>query len=322
MTGAIAPPMRLGDFHIWLVGSADLTERFSAVCKVEALRRGQLPPGSVAHCLLLDSRSLQPSNRSDIETLLGACRKAGVPRLLWIRESPLNPALLSLASAIDRAFTVDVTQLPLLLEAGFHAPSVMHEAAASAPDAEVPVGTPGRDADVVWVGEWQDNWPIAWRRRLREVLLAAAPHGLRIHGVADPSALPEELRRHVAEGDRRSPGEIFACAKVAIAIDPLSPVESVAPTQLFDAIACGAAVVSPHFRGVVTAGFWSFFTTALEPLVLQPRGAAAAIETLLSDIERRQELVGCCRRFIRNNHTYAHRVATFASAAGCQVVPE
>ncbi len=318
--------MRLREFRVWLAGGPDLAARFSTVCTVERVEGDQLPPGPPAHCLLVESGWLRSAGPERARSLLRSCGAIGVGRVLWIKEDDPDPELLELAAGFDRVFADERAHLTALLDAGLGGSSLLLEATALDPAAALESSDSRREIDVVWLGGWRDEWTAAWRRRLSEVLLAAVPLGLRIYA-PDPTALPPALRDcAVAAGDL-GPREIFGNAKVAIAASPAVGSEGAVPAALFDAIACDAAVVSPHGEGLLVAGIWTVEPNRgpvldLVPAVADQAGARTEIERLLSDPAAREATVERCRPLVVNNHTYAHRAATLASAVRVRVIPE
>lgn len=319
--------MRLRDFRMWVASHRRLAEQFADFCDARRVGgRAELPAGHPAHCLLVEDRWICDSNACDVNALLAACGTAGVPRLLWARESPLRSEALAFGAEFERAFSVDVDSMGVLAGAGCRDPSPLPEASALG-SSVVPMPIEERPLGVVWLGGWNADWPAEWRSRLARILVAAAPFGLQIFGVSAPSVLPREVREcAVAEGWGSSTS-LLSSARLAIATDPAIGLEGAAPAVAFDAAACGTAVASPHARGLVAAGFWSLvkgegIKTDVALLLTDDIDVGGEIERLLADPSERQQMAQRARRLMLNNHTYGHRVATIASAVGWRVVPD
>jgi hypothetical protein len=317
----------LREFRIWLAGSAALADRLAEVSTVERILEMPLQPAGRVDCLLVEAAWLATQPVDEVEALLSACEASGIPSILWIKESPIAPSVLDFAPSFSRTFTVDDEQLVALGAAGAREPSVLREATALWFGDESALATSNGEEGVVWLGGWRSDWPASWQDRMMSILLAAAPYRLRIHGPDDPSVLPPELRPYVASGPSRSDAEVLAAAKLTIATDPAIGSPSVVPAVAFDAIACGSAVVSPHDVGLMRAGFWALvpgrgIERDLVPPIVDGATAAGEIERLLSDRERREDAVRRSRHLVANNHTYAHRAATIASAVGRRFLPD
>lgn len=322
----MSPPRELRELRIALAGSRRLGCGLAAACDVEELSsqgwREQIADRR-PHILLVEGgEGVGSAWAEELDGLLASCGQERVPRMLWVTGASVDPVLLNLWEHFDRAFAVGIEPLMRLIEAGFSVPSLLWLATALPVD-DLPVADTSSRADsVVCVGGWGRDCTAEWRDRLIEILRAAIPHGLRILDFAEPRALPSDLRSHldVAASGRRA--EALRRAKLTIAAEGAAPVELVVPEIVFDAAACGAAVVSPGTLGSAL-DFWTAEPPhRLIPEVRSREEAAAAMDHLLGDDQFRERVVHDCRRVVAYNHTYAHRAATLASAAGYRLIPD
>ena|GEM_PF-2763710 len=330
--GAARPgggPCALADLRIALIGREALAADLSSACRVESLTPVGWSDSLGAprpDLLLVEGEArLGPEWSEELANLLDAFGRAGVPRFLWVTSAAPDPAWVRQVERFERGFAAGVGQLMKLFEAGFREPSLLWLATALPVDDRPPLETASRPDHIAWLGGWRSDWPEAWRVRLIEVLRAAAECGLCISGVADPEPLPAELRPHICT-EPASRAEVLERARLVIAADPEAAAPDLVPPVLFDALACGAAVVSPSGAGSA----WDFCADGtagrppreLIPAVRDYDAAAAEIDRLLADDPLREEIVHRCRRVVAYNHTYAHRAATLASAAGLRLLPD
>jgi Glycosyl transferases group 1 len=313
-----SPPLSLRDLRVWAVGGDGPAGVLASACRMEVLSPGAWRGRTDApHFLLVEAHGEAPVGWGDeLSELLGACGTAGVPRLLWITAGPHEPSCLECVESFDRVFTVDGEGLPALAEAGAREPSLLRAATALPVDPRLVRGTADRPHPVVWLGGWNQAWGEGWRERVTAILRAAADRGLRIVGVERPDLLPADLRQCVSAGSPGARREELEGARVAIGIDPVSSSRHVTPAAVFDAIAAGAAAISPHSYGLS-----DLFGRDLPP-VHDRDSAAAALDLLLTDDRAREARVTPCRALVARNHTAAHRLATLASAAGHRLVPD
>lgn len=324
------------DLRLWLVGDAQTERALGSACSVEPLMAGawreHAVSGEVDFLLVQVGERLDDGWAEELPELLDVCERAGTPRVLWVTGSPFDRRCLGLVSRFDRVLAVDPRHLPQLGEAGGATPTVL-PLATHMPIDDRAVGRTGeRPYSVVWLGGWRPEWPQAWRDCLAGILDAALPHGLRVVALGDTATLPAELRGVVKALDGRELGEVLHAARVVIGADATCGSRHVVPGVVFDAVACGAAVISPHDAGMAGTGLWftpppdrpaaAGMRRRLVSVVTDRDGAAAELARLLGDDAAREETVHHARRVVTYNHTYANRVATLASTVGLRVVPD
>ncbi len=302
-----------------------------AVCRVTSLAHDEDWPARLRDrrpdLLLVEGVEILAAPWADrLEALIAACEAEAIPRFLWITASRLDPTF-RLCRRFSRIFSVDRDHLHMLRTASRHSPSLLW------PGTTIPVtAEPERAAEevrpdpVVWLGAWRSDWPEGWRMRLLSILDAAVPHGLRIVAPADPGALPADLQRCIDPDPRPDTEARLRRAKVVVATDPAGTTPRFAPKVAFDAMACGAAVISPHtFAAVFDFSRGTRFHSSwreLIPPVPDRNAAAAEFERLLTDDAIYADTVQTCRRIVAYNHTHAHRIASLASAAGIRLIPD
>jgi glycosyltransferase involved in cell wall biosynthesis len=246
--------------------------------------------------------------------LCGGCERAGVPSVLWITGAELTPGLLADAPLFDRVFSVDPLHIQPLEEAGCREPAPLPLATALPFDGEAPRDASQRPIPIAWIGGWRDRWSPGWQRVVTAVLGVAAERGLQVVGLPDSEVLPAELRR-CCRALPPTRERILGEARLVLGIDREHESRHVVPGVVFDSIAAGAAVVSPHGYGVRTE-----FRDAVPVVSGEPD--RDVLERLLDDDELWEQTVRRCRRFVAHNHTYSHRLATIMSGIGCRVVPD
>lgn len=326
----------LRELRIWLVGSRRLASSLATICNVTAPQeenwQAALKDGDLPAFLLVEAGGLTTgtgegrASMSELELLLDGCERAAVPRFVWIRDAPISSLDMELIARFDRVFTADRDQLPALEAAGIAAPSLLWTATTLTSDGVMSTDAAARPEPVVWLGGWREEWPPAWRERLTSVLRGAAQRGLRIYRTDGTIAVPGDLMECVVDlGAAADRIALLRRARVVIGADPLVGRPGFTPEVVFDAIACGAAVVTPHdFLSMHDFGIGGTRNVPwrnLIPIVHDGDVTVEEIDRLLQDDQLRREIVEHARRIVVNNHTYAHRLATLASAANLRSIP-
>ncbi|HMJ73577.1 MAG TPA: glycosyltransferase [Solirubrobacterales bacterium] len=320
----IERPRCLRELSVWLAGSDELAASLRTVCEVNVLHPAdwheRLQDAHASFLLVEGNNAAEARWETELDRLLEACEGAGIPRLLWFTSSPTGPRLLARCGRFDQVLAAERWQVPELEAAKAAEPTTLWPATALPID-----GAAGDRSDpVVWLGGWSRDWPADWQERLASVLRGASQRGLRIVPVADLDGLPGDLQECVDTGEPRDPRAAMRRAKVVIGADPVVGSSTFVPAVVFDAAACGAAVLTPHdfvtihemAVGKVAEGTWR----NMVPIVHDGEITVEELDRLLDDEQYRIEVVGHMGRIVANNHTYAHRVATLASAARYSVV--
>jgi hypothetical protein len=328
----LSTPSCLSELRIWLVGGKRLAAALSAICHVDVLRptKWRREIKGVCHPAFLLVEAGDESEAAwgkELDGLLERCKRETVPRLLWATGSALESYWLERCGHFSRVFAGDRAELAGLRAAGATLPSVLWPAATCGIAQPQPIAGGQRTDTVLWLGGWRREWPATWRERLASVLRGAARRGLHIVAEASLEGMPRDLGsclRDTTDTLRRETA--LRGARVVIGADPVIGSPTFAPAVVFDAVACGAAPITPH----------EFFTIHdfgvgdvkgpnqkdLVPVVRDGDTTAAEIDRLMGDDSLYDEVIRHLRLIVSNNHTYVHRLATLASAVGYRVSPD
>ena len=250
--------------------------------------------------------------------LTGWCRDRDVPTVFWSNADPAyGERFRAAAGLFDRVFTTHGESVPTLATAdGSEPPAVAVLPFAAAPALHNPSGAPDRrDSRPCWVG--------AFHAAARDPLLAPATAlGLAIYEplTRQPDGyegFPDDLAAHVAGHPTYArAGLAYRAHAVALSAEPAPASPTMVARGAFEAAACGTAVVSTPSHGL-GAVFGDLVT-----VVETPAATTAAIERVTEDEGRRSRITTAARRLVFAEHTYRHRLATIARAAGYQVSAE
>ncbi|CAM9671021.1 unnamed protein product [Ectocarpus fasciculatus] len=205
---------------------------------------------------------------------------------------------------VDAFLTNSLALLPYLRQIA-PASSLLHLAADPSVMQPVPF-LPEYGHNVVYLGQFKGT-----KHRLVETLKEVAPFGLSIYGNGwDGFKGAEELlpfwRGILPLGDVAS---LYTSAKVVISTtETLQRSLGMVNNRVFEALSCGAAVVSDAFP----AAEEMFGDHVL--FYRQPGDAAMAVKHLLGNDTARAELGRRGRELVLSKHTYASRVASILSS--------
>jgi SAM-dependent methyltransferase len=317
-------PLRVADLRVAGVVGTHLAAGLAEACELVTFRPDNwryVLEAAPPHLLLVEStfvgnaRSWQhrvaETNHPDVAglaELVAACRDAGVPTVFWLTrdKSQAGPFLRSLRH-FEQVFAADPEAADMLNAAVDDGVQVRHLPLAGTLRAADRVERDG----TVFIGEWPARWTSAQRSRLAAHLDAALPHGLRILDPSDHDAsrFPDRFAERVEPSHSRIHClEALARAKAAIVIE--APDSALVPGVLYDAASVGAVIVTGP-DPVLPEGF------AEGVFVLEPTPKAATqLGALLADETRRLAVAERARVALAARHTYRHRVAEVAAAAG------
>jgi hypothetical protein len=258
------------------------------------------PAGSLPHLLLVDAhRAVETSQTGALAPRLrravARCRDRNVPVAFWhTLDRRETDQIAGSMSHFDVVFCADPAALAT--SHGACAPgaicTVLPAAARRVPDR--PPAVEDRPVSVAYFGREPG-------RRLARLLEEAAPFGLRMR-TAD---------------DGRGPGTEWLDAlrevRTVIAVDDRLGSSKLLSPMLFEALALGTQVVTAPRAGHLFGGVKDAVTT-----FSQPGELSAALERLVTEDDSRTT---SGRRLVALQHTYAHRVATIATAFGHRVLP-
>ncbi|WP_257203324.1 glycosyltransferase family protein [Corynebacterium cystitidis] len=261
--------------------------------------------------------SLAP--RQEIQDLLRFAKEKEIPTVFWNKEDPPHfEDFLDTAKLFDYVFTTDENMIDSYKEKlGHERVSVLPFAAQPRIHNPARIGDVKRTRSIVFGGMYfWDKFPE--RRQQMDMLLpAAAEYGLDIfsrHDGSDPKyRFPENMTKHV-RGSLPYLEMVTAYHAYAVVINVNSVVNSASmcARRIFEATACGAAVVSQP-----TLAIERFFPGSLLSTVSTREEASAIFRTLLRSPGYRDMKVHLSQREIWEKHTYTDRARTIMDTIGC-----
>jgi Glycosyl transferases group 1 len=326
-------PQSVPDLRVATLAGADHLECISRVCTAIDVGERDWNSGSVAgtpHLLLIESSGLraQPGGEGGVEDekveraaeLIAWAERHRIPTALW--ETALMPRIQTptpLLRSVENVFVVDPeAEEPLTEKLEGRRPMRLPLAAQKVPT-EVP-GYGDRSNNVAFVGGWPAGFKGRFQEELEAILDVAADHGLvifRSERGAPSDALPNRFSSFVRSAS--SPGEAveaFADSRMVVGFDPANSGRLAVPQLSFDALAAGSVLVAPNHSGTRSL----FRYTGL--VVKDRKEAREEIGRVLGSEKEWSEMSEVGRKAILHAHTYSHRLATIASAAGFRVIPE
>lgn len=272
-----------------------------------------------ADLLLVESAALERGpkgvlSEQAVAEIARSFRAARVPTAIWLTSTrDAGTATKSLLEPFDHVFAVHQYAVDLAADAAHKRPAVLMPAAspkALAVDAKEKTG-------VAYMGGYSARWSPQSRALIETYLRVSLTSGLRIIAVrgSEPHGLPRRYSRRVQVVDTPARAvEAMSRFRALIAPAPVQEAESV-PEAVMDAIAARVRVIMPSNvaasmalpRMVRFAGPGNDLVEALEECTRQDK--------------RYERYVSGGRRFIQHTHTYSHRLATVAAAAGFRVFP-
>jgi SAM-dependent methyltransferase len=253
-----------------------------------------------------------------LRALLDGCRERGIPTAFWNKEDPVHFERFAEAAALfDHVFTTDagcveryralpgkrtVEPLPFAAQPRIHNPIV---------------AVPERSTSPCFAGAWYRDRHPDRRHALEALLDAARPYGLVIYdrrfgGDDDAFGFPDRFAPHVLG---KLPYErildVYKSHRVFLNANSVIDSPTMCSRRVFELAACDTAILSTP--GAALAALLGEGTVDEAG---DETGAAAALERLLGDEAERSRRTRAARRNVFAAHTYAHRLATIAEAAG------
>lgn len=257
--------------------------------------------------------------RPAIVELTTYCRVNGIPTVFWNKEDPPHfEDFLDTARLFDHVFTTDGEKIPDYVD------RLGHDRVHLLPFAAQPaIHNPGRirgverDRAVVFGGMYfRDKYPER-RDQLNILLPAAKKLGLDIfcRNTKEPRyQFPDRFAESVRPGIPY-PQMISAYHgfKVVINVNSVTTSDTMCARRVFEATACGAAVVTTP-----TPAITHFFDDDLLTLVVDETSAFDRMRTLVASDELRERRVHLAQRRIWENDTYTHRALDVMAALGIE----
>lgn len=330
---SLEPPRTLAELRVAAMAGSGHLKCMQRVCNVVDVLEADWNSGSEIeppHLLLIESSGLrrQPAGGGPLDDdkveraaeLIARAERAGASTVLW--ETALSRRIMTptmLMRMVGHLFVADPEAgAPLTERLQGRRPMQLPLAAQNIP--ADPPGFDDRLQQVAFLGRWHSGFSGRLKGEMEAILDAAADHGLEVlqsERDAGKTGLPERfapfVRRVSSAGDAV---QAFADSRVVVGFDPANNGRLFVPQITFEALASGAAVIAPNHAGIRRLLRYSLFVTK------DRHDAEEAIQRLLGSGDEWTELSDLGRRAILNAHTYSHRLATIASAAGLRLVPE
>lgn len=256
--------------------------------------------------------------RAEIIALVKHCRQEGIPTAFWNKEDPPHfEDFLPTARLFDYIFTTEESLIEEYKDRTGNSEVALLPFAAQ-PAIHNPVAIQGvvRDRPVVFGGMYfREKYPER-RSQMDRLLNAAKKVGLDIFSRNDGQdaryRYPDELAQNV-RGSLTYPQMLSAyhAYKVVINVNSVVGSQSMCARRIFEATACGAAVVTEP-----TPAIERYFPGGLLSQVSDQDAAYHMIRSLVRSDEYRERKVLAAQRAIWRNHTYLHRARTVMETVG------
>ncbi|MFW6369032.1 MAG: glycosyltransferase family protein [Myxococcota bacterium] len=256
-----------------------------------------------------------------LEEVVRWCRSHGIPTVFWNKEDPVHfDKFKQAARLFDHIFTTDAECVPRYRTLkGSRAISVGDLPFAAQPSLHNPVASGPRDPAPCFAGSYYGNRHHARRLQQEELLDAARDLGLviydRNHGSArDEFDFPDRFSPHIrGRLDYEALCRVYRQHKVFLNVNSVTDSPTMLSRRVFELLACGTVVVSTPSRAMEE------IFGDLVPVVRSREEAACVLRGILDDPLQWQHLSRRGWRFVLSSHTYAHRLAKVATAAGLKV---
>ncbi|MCR4524891.1 glycosyltransferase [Kocuria rhizophila] len=259
--------------------------------------------------------------RPAITELVAHCQEKGIPTVFWNKEDPPHfEDFLPTAALFDHVYTTDENLVPEYRQ------RLGHDRIRVLPFAAQPklhnpgrVGRVQRDRSVVFGGMYfRDKYPE--RREQLDVLLpAAARLDLDIYSRQDgedPKYRFPEQYAPLVRGNLPYSQMITAyhAYKVVLNVNSVVDSQTMCARRIFEATACGAAVVT-----VGTPAIHTYFPGGMLTEVTDENDAYFKMRSLVRSPEYRDRKVHVAQRHVLENHTYRHRARAVMRDLGLSV---
>ena len=256
-----------------------------------------------------------------LSALTAAAREAGIPTVFWNKEDPVHFDKFKEAAALfDVVFTTDADMVPKYEALGGAIRHVDALQFAAQPSLHHPTtgGVP-RESSPVFAGTFYRNRHEDRQAPMVMLLEAAEPFGLviydRMHGSdsADFGFPDSVAHRVVGSLPYDEVVRTYRHHKVFLNVNSVTGSPTMFSRRVFELLACGTPVVSTP-----SAGMSALFGD-LVAVVETPEDATAAIKRLVEDDAYWKQVSDAGVERVMSAHTYAHRLAAVARAAGLDV---
>ncbi|AOZ73397.1 hypothetical protein BK816_00465 [Boudabousia tangfeifanii] len=247
--------------------------------------------------------------RPEIKDLISIAKAKGIPVMLWNKEDPPHfEDFLPLAELVDYVFTTEGSLIPEYKQRLGHDNIFLLPFAAQS-EIHNPANPRGckRNRNIAFGGMYfRDKYPER-REQMEYLLPAAAQFDLDIFSRqnSDPKyQFPQPLNSRVV-GSLKYPAMVGAyhLYKSIINVNSVADSDTMCARRIFEATACGTAVVSPP-SGAIDR----YFPNGLITVASDMDEATTAFKLLTRSDEYRERLVHKAQRHLWENHLYSHRL--------------
>ena len=260
----------------------------------------------------------QTAPRPALIELVDYCKQSGIPTVFWNKEDPPHfEDFLDTAKLFDYVFTTEGRLIPEYKSRLGHDQVALLPFAAQ-PKLHNPIRTTlaPRSGEIVFGGMYfRDKYPER-RAQMDRLLTAAQRLSLDIYSRqsgGDPKyQFPDAFVDNVHNGiPYHQMVTAYKEYKVVINVNSVVDSETMCARRIFEATACGAAVITEP-----TAATRYFFPDELLTETNSEQEAYLNMRTLLRSEEYRDRLVHKAQRHVWENHTYAHRARVVETVLG------
>ena len=259
--------------------------------------------------------------RDEIVELIEECKSRNIPTVFWNKEDPPHfEDFLKTAALFDYVFTTDVNKVPdYISRLGHDRIDVLPFAAQ--PKIHNPARIRGvdRSRDVVFGGMYFRHKYPERRQQMDYLLLAAGKFNLDIFsrqlGGDENYQFPEPFDKMV-RGTLPYPSMVTAyhAYKVVLNVNSVVDSKSMCARRIFEATACGAAVVSAESPAIL-----EFYPDNLVTVANDETDAYQKLRILLRSNDFRDRKVHLAQRLTWANYTYEERVKKVLGVLGISV---
>lgn len=319
---ADSPPDSTSELRVAAVLDPFSAASFGPECSLELLEPigwGDQIRRFKPHLLLVESawtghsgqwKGLVERGPAQLRSLVGSCRKAGIPTVFWNKEDPLHfGAFLETARVFDHVLTTDadcVSRYRRLL--GHDRVGVMPFAVQ--PTIHHPVCSKPRQGSSVFAGAWYGRLPERSRDFTRSADALALAGELFIHdrlnGTGEPhQRFPRRYKSIVRRAvNYQETGELFRSHLIGLNLNTIKSSPTMFARRAFELAACGTSV-------------YSNFSLGLHVLLADSVVVTDEPERLLTEAWKELRDPGAKRyrtrrlqalRAVMREHTWAHRL--------------